>query len=285
MEANVHPDLELEAELKELMTALAEAGLESEAEWEAAGGPSCPSPMQVTVARFPRYAEAVASLPPTEQRKVREIVGVILGSHRPGCKPVLQVDLVGHADRDYQRGPAFEQRMSTRRALALLRALQQLIGSEAISSSIAWQARGVGARKLLVNNPRNESDRARNRRVDVVLSAQISANYPILIKDPVVGYTWAVSGLVPGLPTVEGAEYELTFPTPTPVFDSLQVPYKWICSLTVDFGPEVLPGPIVTGRRIFARATGTLISGRHALTATCTSHPRPVNKRSLWERR
>jgi V8-like Glu-specific endopeptidase len=142
-----------------------------------------------------------------------------------------------------------------------------LIGNPAILSRIAWQARGVGARKLIVPDPKSEFERARNRRVDVVLSNRISALFPILVKRPGIGYGWTVAAAVPGRASRE-AEYQLlTFPEPRGVIDSRQVPYKWICSLIVDFGPEVLPGPIVTGRRIGARATGTLISNRHVLTA------------------
>jgi V8-like Glu-specific endopeptidase len=62
------------------------------------------------------------------------------------------------------------------------------------------------------------------------------------------------------------AEAHVTFPDPTGVLNSLQTPYRWICSLLVDFGPEVLHG-VVTGKRILASGTGTLISNRHVLTA------------------
>lgn len=262
----MHSDFELEAELKELMASLSGTDLESEAEWEAAGTPPCPGRTQRTVSHFPRYGEGIASLPPSEQQKLRQIAGIILSSRHTGCKPELQVDLVGHADRDFQRGPAFEHQISIRRALAVQRVLQQLIG-KTVSSGIVWQARGVGARNLLVKSPRNEQERARNRRVEIILSPSVSASYPVLIKRPGVGYTWTVPGSVPAAPAAE-AEYEqIAFPVSLPVLDSQQPPYKWICSLEVDFGPEVLPGPIVTGKRILARGSGTLISSRHVLTA------------------
>ena len=262
----MHRDFELEADLEDLIAAFAESDLESEAEWEAVGAPTCPSPTRVTVSSFPRYAENIGSLPLTEQQRVRQIAGLILNSYRPGCSPVLQVDLVGHADRDFQRGPAFEHQISVRRALALQRTLQQLLNNPPISSRIVWQARGVGARRLVVRSPGTERERASNRRVDVVLSLHISASYPVLVKHPAFGYTWTMRSAAPAMPAAGAAEHELlTFPDPLPVSDSLQVPFKWICSLLVDFGPE--PGPIVTGNRIGARGTGTLISGRHVLTA------------------
>jgi len=265
----VRHDLELEVELRGLMTRLAETDLQSEAEWEGVGRPPCPHPAQATISRFPRYAETLESLPAAERQKIREIAGIILRSHQPGCEPILQVDLVGHADRDFQRGPGFEQAISTRRTLKLQRALQQLIGNQAISSRIAWQARGLGARRLAILNPKNESERARNRRVEVILSPRISAEYPVLIKDPVGRYTWTVPLFAQAPATPSAAEYEhpLTFPDPVAVADSLRQPHKWICSLRVDFGDEVLPGPIVTGRRIRAEGSGTLISRRHVLTA------------------
>jgi V8-like Glu-specific endopeptidase len=149
--------------------------------------------------------------------------------------------------------------------LALQRALQQLIANPAISSRIVWQARGSGARNLVVKNTKNESDRARNRRVEVVLSPRISATYPVLVRLPGIGYTWTVRGSAPAVSAAREAESPLTFPDPAPISDSLRVPYKWICSLIVDFGPE--PGPVVTGNRVIVRGTGTLISRRHVLTA------------------
>ena len=260
-------DLELEAVLNELMTTLSESELESEAEWEAAGAPSCPRLAPVTVGRFPRYAESIASLPPAEQQKVRRLAEIIVRSHRPGCRPVLQVNLVGHADRDYQRGPDFEHRISAHRALTVQRALQRLIGNPKILPRIVWHARGAGARHLIVPSPRNEAGRSRNRRVEVALSAGITANYPVLVKIPSGDYSWVLRDSLLAPPPAPEAESHVTFPDPIAVSNSQQVPFKWICSLLVDFGDEVLPGPIVTGKRIHGRGSGTLIGSRHVLTA------------------
>lgn len=261
----MHLDHEVEAELEQLMAILEESDLESEVEQGANGHPSCPGPTRMVVSNFPRYQEEIAALPPSEQQKVRQLASVILSSWHTGCTPILQVDLVGHADRDFQRGPAFEHRVSTRRALALQRALQQIIANPAISSGIVWRARGSGARNLVVNNPKNESERARNRRVEVVLLHRISATFPVLEKLPGAGYTWTASGPASAMPDVGEAESPLVFPDPAPISDSQQMPYKWICSLIVDFGPE--PGPVVTGRRMIALGSGTLIGSRHVLTA------------------
>lgn len=161
---------EFEAVLNELMAALSEGDLETEGEWEAEEAPSCPRLAAVTVTGFPRYAETIASLPTAEQQKVRQLAGIVVSSYRPGCHQVRRVELVGHADRDYQRGPGFEQRISAQRALTVQRAIQQLIGNPAIRSRIVWNTRGAGAGNLVVPSPRNEAERSRNRRVEVALS-------------------------------------------------------------------------------------------------------------------
>src|SRR5262249_21963707 len=141
----------------------------NEAEWGQT--PSCPSPSRQTVSGFPRYRNTFASLPPLEQQNVRNIARRIAQSFRPGCQALRWVRLVGHADRDVQRGPAFEQRISIERAMAVQQALQRLIGNSGIVSRIAWQPSGVGAQSLIVPNPRSEADRRRNRRVDITVSA------------------------------------------------------------------------------------------------------------------
>ena len=138
-----------------------------EQEWEQAR--HCPGPRRETVSRFPRYQNAVRSLPPPEQQKIRSFANLIRQSFRPGCQPIRTVRLMGHADRDIQRGPAFEKRLSVDRARAVEQALKGLIGSPAISSRIAWQPDGVGASSLIVPNPRTEPERALNRRVEISL--------------------------------------------------------------------------------------------------------------------
>src|ERR1700676_3781964 len=130
---------------------------------------ACPKARHEIVSNFPRYQNAIGSLPPPEQQTIRNIASSIRQSFRPGCRPIRTVRLVGHADRDIQRGPAFEKRISIDRARAVEQALKRWIGSPAISARITWQSGGVGASSLIVPNPRTEAERTRNRRVEILL--------------------------------------------------------------------------------------------------------------------
>src|SRR5271156_109442 len=97
-------ELEFENEIEHLIASLSGTDFALEAEREGAGGEACPGPVRVTVSGFSRYREDVASLPATERRKVEQTARLIVGSYQAGCSPVVQVELVGHADRDAQRG-------------------------------------------------------------------------------------------------------------------------------------------------------------------------------------
>src|SRR6516225_5413679 len=123
--------------------------LESEEEWEQSPV-RCPAPTRETVSGFSRYSNAV---PAKERAKVTSMASLLVRSFRPGCKPIRTVRLVGHADRDVQRGPAFERRISAERALAVQQPLKQLLNNPLVASRIAWQASGIGATSLVVPNP------------------------------------------------------------------------------------------------------------------------------------
>jgi len=150
--------------------------LESELEQELEqAAPACPGPTRETVSGFSRYSNSVASLPPNERTKVAKIARLIVQSFRGGCRPLLTVHLVGHADRDLQREraePGFMVRISRNRAMEVRQALERLIDNRAISSRIAWDVRGVGASRLAVPNPATEQARMRNRRVELFLSSR-----------------------------------------------------------------------------------------------------------------
>lgn len=121
-----------------------------------------------TVEGFGRYQEGVGSLPPTDRRKIALIARRIVDASRRGS-PVRVVRLVGHADRDLQRGAAFERKVSGERALRVQGALVDAINDRALSSRISWQPVAAGATRPVVVRPTSEQERRRNRRVEVVI--------------------------------------------------------------------------------------------------------------------
>jgi hypothetical protein len=139
-----------------------------ETQWEQA--PRCPRPTRTVVGGFPRYSVTTESLPRGEQEKLKSIASLIERSSRPGCRPIQHVQIVGHADRDVQRGPAFERKVSSQRALAVQRALQSLVRSHAVSSPIVWNRVGVGAVRPAIPSPATEPQRALNRRVEILVN-------------------------------------------------------------------------------------------------------------------
>lgn len=136
---------------------------------------SCPSDRPDTIRGFQRYGNAVALLPASQRNKIADIARQIMAS-LSGATPVIQVTLVGHADRDLERErrePGFMLRISRDRAAIIMQALRNSLGP-AIASKIKWIPDGVGARSLAVPNPRTEAERACNRRVEVALSHSCS---------------------------------------------------------------------------------------------------------------
>jgi outer membrane protein OmpA-like peptidoglycan-associated protein len=140
--------------------------------------PLCPGPTRLTVSGFPRYQNTAASLPPSEQQKLRLLAQRIVRSYQGGCRPIQVVRLIGHADRDVQRGRPFESRISRERALAVRHALERLIDNRVISSRIRWDVYGTGSSQLVVQNPRPEGERSRNRRVEVLFAQRVHPRPP-----------------------------------------------------------------------------------------------------------
>src|SRR5262249_11296081 len=91
--------------------------------------PMCPGPLEQTVRGFSRYQRTVESLPGTERAKVDDVAKYVFASFRPGCTPILTVDIVGHADTDLQKGHKFEQDISVERALSVETYLQKSVGT------------------------------------------------------------------------------------------------------------------------------------------------------------
>jgi hypothetical protein len=138
--------------------------------------PSCPEERSDTVRFFRRYSNAVTLLPTSQQDKLSVIARQIVASFL-GPTPVVQVNLIGHADVDLareRREPGFMVRISGDRAVTVMRALQHSVGLA--SSRIKWFPVGVGATSLAVPKPRTEAERACNRRVEVVLSHSDCSN-------------------------------------------------------------------------------------------------------------
>jgi hypothetical protein len=121
-----------------------------------------------TVSGFGRYSSSVRSLPAGQQAVIGAVAQRISASYRPYARPVTAICLIGHADSDPGRGPAFEDKISADRALQIHAALVRAVGY-AISGRVTWIRVGAGARLPLVAQPRTEAERARNRRVDIWL--------------------------------------------------------------------------------------------------------------------
>jgi outer membrane protein OmpA-like peptidoglycan-associated protein len=130
------------------------------------------------VSRFPRYSHSVASLPAPEREKIDRIARFVAHALRSGRESVRTIRLVGHADLDTPRRPALEHRIASARAQEVLSALWHAIdqrerGPERpappYSSRVAWEVHSAGATRLAVPSPRTESDRSRNRRVEISL--------------------------------------------------------------------------------------------------------------------
>src|SRR5262249_54476784 len=124
---------------------------------------------------FSRYSNSIASLPASERRKFQNVAKLIVRSFAPGKRPFRVVRITGYADRDLareRREPGFMRKISRQRAMAAKHALQRLIGNPSILTRIRWYVSGAAASRLAVLNPRTESERARNRRVEILLSAE-----------------------------------------------------------------------------------------------------------------
>jgi hypothetical protein len=81
-------------------------------------GPPKP-PARRSVSGFPAHSLTVASLPILEQIELRLLVDWVIQTHEFASLPVVKISCIGHADRDFQRGKAFEQQISEQRAAAV----------------------------------------------------------------------------------------------------------------------------------------------------------------------
>jgi peptidoglycan hydrolase-like protein with peptidoglycan-binding domain len=145
-----------------------------EKDWEASRFINRRQPIRETISGFPRYSNLVRSLPAKEQQKIDQMARLIVNSYRPGQQPIRTVQLIGHADKDTPRRPDFEKKISGDRASAIQKALINAINQQrsGLAAQITWQITKTGATRLIVLNPVTEQQRARNRRVEILLETR-----------------------------------------------------------------------------------------------------------------
>jgi hypothetical protein len=135
---------------------------------------SCPSHIDEVIRGWDRYVDQVKLLPQEEKDKVEQIAGIITNSFiTPGCTPLGQIIIIGHADKDFH-GAAFEQQKSEERATSVAAALATAIIESFKKHNIGHIAHGaiaflpsptgVGASQP---DPGGARDRALNRRVEI----------------------------------------------------------------------------------------------------------------------
>lgn len=138
---------------------------------------SCPPDRADTVRGYKRYSNDVTLLPLGEQGKIANIVNAIVKSFRPGSEQIQIVRSIGHADKDLARGPMFERQISGERAQAILNLIVKAVNNPEIASRIIWRAIPAGSTQIAVANPRRESERQCNRRVQILPSTAASERH------------------------------------------------------------------------------------------------------------
>jgi len=138
---------------------------------------SCPPDRVDKVRGYKRYSNDVTLLPLGEQGKIANIVNAIVKSFRPGSERIQIVRSIGHADKDSARGPMFERQISGERAQAMLNLIVKAVNNSRIASQIIWRAIPAGSTQIAVANPRSESERQCNRRVQILPSTAASERY------------------------------------------------------------------------------------------------------------
>ena len=151
-----------------------------------------PPPVRRSVSGFPALADRVENLPLVERIQVRALVDWVIESHQPGGFPVTEINAIGHAHRDDERGRAFELDISQRRARAVSLALADEINRLTLSSvpftvpsilaRIRFVSSGVGSK--FAQSANNEVQRSRNRRVTIVFTNSAPPRSPVDVIDP-----------------------------------------------------------------------------------------------------
>jgi hypothetical protein len=142
-----------------------------------AAGLGCPPEVDEIIRGWGQYKDRVELLPQPEQDKIGKIADLIVTSFvTPGCVPLGQITIIGHADHDFH-GEAFEKKVSVERATSVAAALSTAIikGFKAhhiehlAQGAIAFipSPTGVGATKPDPANVPHVRDRTLNRRVEI----------------------------------------------------------------------------------------------------------------------
>lgn len=138
-----------------------------------------PPPQRRFVGGFPPLTSRVADLPSIEQIDLRMMIEWAIETHKISPFPVIEINCIGHADRDFQRGKAFEQSISERRALSIMNFMRgeiQRLGMDIFASitqptfipifaRITFSFDGVGSAQHKPAS--NEEGRRLNRRVTI----------------------------------------------------------------------------------------------------------------------
>ena len=139
----------------------------------------------VSVSGFTRYKTKATDLPAAERAKIDDVADRIAQGRQPGHRPIVGVLLVGHSDQDLSRGPEFERKVSLDRANeirdALVRAVKRRGGAALAivhTIDVAMRTTGIGARERVFTSPKNEAQRAANRRVVMFLAEASTPNGP-----------------------------------------------------------------------------------------------------------
>jgi hypothetical protein len=137
----------------------------------------CPPQADEMIRQWGQYTDRVDLLPGLEQQKISQLAELIVTSFiTPGCIPLGQIAIIGHADKDFH-GPVFEKKVSSERATSVAAALSSAIIAGFKKRGIGHVAKGaiafipsptgVGATQPDPANIPRVTDRTLNRRVEI----------------------------------------------------------------------------------------------------------------------
>jgi len=130
---------------------------------------SCPSPKPETIINWGQYS---SKIPPGQELTINKLTNLIVSSFaQSSCPPFRKVEIVGHADKDWQ-GAKKEMSVSFARAMAVQQALTTAVRKlwsdrkmgPPPKGGVGWETRGQGAKNMIA-----PPYRAANRRVVVTL--------------------------------------------------------------------------------------------------------------------